>query len=476
MTVVWQSDELMAATGGALSGKPFEAFSVAIDSRKVQPGGLFIALKGDRVDGHEYLKEAFDRGAAGALVHRVPEGAGGLGSLVQVGDTYKALLDIAVAARKRTCAVIIAVTGSVGKTGAKEAIRIAAASMGEVYATQGNLNNHIGLPLSLANLAQAARFGVFELGMNHMGEISFLSRIVRPDIAVITNIEAVHLEFFPHIEAIADAKAEILEGMNADGAIILNRDNRYYDRLAAHAQRHGVTRILTFGSSEGSDFRLLDYRLDGLGSEVEADARGTLIRYRLGTIGRHWALTSLAALAALDAAGADLADAAAALAHFHEPEGRGRLHRIQLPQGAITLIDDCYNASPSSMAAGIAKLAELKDGMDGAKRSVAILGDMLELGVTSADLHTAIAGQLERHRIDLVCAAGPLMQHLFQATSESRRGIHAANAQLLAPIVLPLLRDGDVVLLKGSRGSRMDVIRDALANASATLREAEHAV
>jgi len=475
--MMWRSDSIIQATTGAFQGAAFEASGVAIDSRKLQSGMLFVALKGDRVDGHDYVKEALARGAVAALVHKTPPGVKSDAPLIVVNDTYKALVDLAIAARRLRRAKIIAVTGSVGKTGTKEAIRIAAGSVGAAYATEGNLNNHIGLPLSLANLPPQAQLGIFELGMNHTGEISFLTRILRPDIAVITNVEAVHLEFFPHIDAIADAKAEIMEGMKEDGILILNRDNRFYEHLAMRAGEHGIRRILTFGAHAEAQCRLVNYTLRDLGSEVEASIGGTPIVYRLGTIGRHWAMTSLAALAAVTSAGIDLADAAAALAHFHELDGRGRIHRVLLKQDKpILLIDDCYNASPSSMHAAFAKLAELKAGL-GTGRTIAVLGDMLELGVASVELHKELLFVLLQYGVDKIYASGLLMKHLYEILPPSMRGAYAKNATDLAPKIAAALQAQDVILIKGSRGSRMDIVRDAiLASSPHTLKETADAL
>jgi len=473
---MWTNEEIITATKGALQGSAFEAMSVTIDSRKAEQGGLFIALKGDRADGHDYLKEAFARGAAAALVHRIPEGFSGHASVIVVDDTYKALVDLAVAARARTKAKIIGITGSVGKTGTKEALRMALASAGKVYATQGNLNNHIGLPLSLANLPRDAKFGVFELGMNHAGEISFLSRIVRPDIAVITNVEAVHLEFFSNVEAIADAKAEIMEGMAENGVIILNRDNRFYNRLHDQALAHGLKHIVSFGAHTEAQCRLISYALVDFASQIEAMIYGTPVTYRLGTVGGHWAMTSLAAIAVVVAAGADLADAAASLEHFHEPDGRGRLHRIKNGKGTLTLIDDCYNASPVSMQAGIAKLAELHAGMDSGARKIVVLGDMLELGIASVDLHKSLQPVLEQYHVDKLYAAGPLMKHLYDALPAAMQGAYEKNAALLAEVLRKELQPGDIVLIKGSRGSRMDMVRDALMATPHIVKETADAV
>jgi UDP-N-acetylmuramoyl-tripeptide--D-alanyl-D-alanine ligase len=463
---MWQSQEIARVAQGKQQGTAFAASSVVIDSRMVTKGALFVALRGERVDGHDYVKDALAQGAAGALVERVPAGLAQGVPLVVVKDALAALGALASAARARTQATIIAVTGSVGKTGAKEAIRQAALPAGNVFATQGNFNNHIGLPLCLSNLLEQTQIGVFELGMNHAGEIAALTRIVRPHIAVITNVEAVHLEFFADVGAIADAKAEIMQGMDTNGTIVLNRDNPFYERLLKHAQAYKISRVVTFGAHEKADYRLLNYKVENMGSQVEALLRGKPLTYRLSTVGRHYALTSLAALAAVTAAGVDLAQAAESLSHFREPEGRGRISRLQLPQGPITLIDDCYNASPVSMQAGFAKLAELQEAQGGKGRKIAVLGDMLELGQQSAELHTELAASLDKYGVDKVYVAGLLMQHLFNHLSPYLRGAHTPDSAMLATMLPGLLMAQDVVLVKGSHGSHMERVRDALSKAA----------
>jgi UDP-N-acetylmuramoyl-tripeptide--D-alanyl-D-alanine ligase len=474
---MWQYSEIIEATGGTAQGFFSEAKSVTIDSRHLQPSALFVALKGERVDGHDYVKAAFNNGAIAALVERLPEGMGENAPLIIVGDTYKALLALAEFSRKRTQALIIAITGSVGKTGTKEAVQIALSTTGKVYATQGNFNNHIGLPLSLANLPRDAKFGVFEMGMNHAGEIAFLSRMAKPDIAVITNVESVHLEFFSGIEDIAKAKAEIMEGLSPNGTLILNGDSAVYNQLYAIAKAHNVQNILTFGEVETADFRLTDYVLQSLGSQIEAVISDTAITYRLGTLGRHWAIISLAALAAATSAGADLANAAAALAHFSEPEGRGKLQRIPLKQGNFILIDDCYNASPASMKAAIIKLSELYASFGNKGRKIAVLGDMLELGVSAEKLHKDLLVLLQHYKIDKIYAAGPLMKYLYEILPPSMQGDYANNATLLTPMVQQALYPNDIVLIKGSHGSRMDIVRTKLmASAGSYEQEDAHAI
>jgi UDP-N-acetylmuramoyl-tripeptide--D-alanyl-D-alanine ligase len=458
---MWKSEEIIKATTGTTSAAPFAASSVSIDSRTVKAGAIYIALKGERVDGHDYVKEALAAGAVCAIVHTLPAGVDKNAPLVMVNDTYKALVDLANAARRRTKAKIAAVTGSVGKTGTKEALRTVLSSAGAVYATQGNFNNHIGLPLSLANLPLDANFCVLELGMNHSGEISFLSRIAKPELAIITNIEAVHLEYFSGLEAIADAKAEILEGMPQYGTIILNRDNLFYERLAGHAQERGIANIMTFGANPEADCRLLNYATDETGSQIEANICGTPITYHMGTVGQHWAMTSLSVLAAVTALKVDLANSAATLAHFHEPDGRGRLHRVVREKGAMMVIDDSYNASPTSVKAAIVKLAELHKGI-GRGRKIAVLGDMLELGSTSADLHKELLATLVEQQIDKVYATGLLMKHLYDILPSKMQGAHTVTSALLAPMMREVCQADDIVLVKGSHGSRMDIVRDVL--------------
>jgi UDP-N-acetylmuramoyl-tripeptide--D-alanyl-D-alanine ligase len=260
--------------------------------------------------------------------------------------------------------------------------------------------------------------------------------------------------------------------------VILNRDNRYYDRLLAKAKEHGIAHIVTFGAHADSQCRLVQYNPQEMGSHVEAVIHGTPVIYRLGTLGRHWAMTSLAALAACVAAGADLADAAAALAHFHEPDGRGKLHRLPFKSGFVTLIDDCYNASPSSTTAAIAKLAELKALMGSKGRTLAALGDMLELGTSSPELHKGLIEPLTQHKIDKAYLAGPLMKHLHDALPAAQRGAYAASSVALGPLLVQDVREGDIVLVKGSRGSRMDIVRDALlaSTSSSPAKESVHAV
>lgn len=458
--VLWTSTEVAAAVGSR-ADRPWRASGVSIDSRTVQPGDLFVAIKGDRLDGHDFVADAFARGAAAAIVQRRPANAGDDKPLLLVDDTLAALAALGAAARARTAARIVAVTGSVGKTGTKEAIALALSTQGPTHASEGNLNNEIGAPLSLARMPRDAAFAVFELGMNHAGEIARLSRMVRPDVAVITNVEPVHIEYFGSVEAIADAKAEIFDGMTNAGIAVLNMDNAQYARLATAARKRGIVRVLSFGADERAFARLIDCSLHPTCSAVSAEIGGERLDFCLALPGRHWVLNSLAVLTAARAAGADLAVAASSLSRLKPLKGRGERHRVQLPAGgAFELIDDAYNASPASMRASLSVLAGMKPGAGG--RRIAVLGDMLELGPQARDLHVALAPDIAAAGVDVVYACGPNMRTLFDTLPAKLRGAHAANSAELTPRVIGAVRAGDVVLVKGSLGSRMQPIVAAL--------------
>ena len=448
MTALWTAAEAEAATGAAPSGG-WQASGVSIDSRTVEPGDLFIALAGPNHDGHDHVATAFAKGAAAAMVARDASG----GPLLLVADTLDGLTRLGAASRARSRAKIVAVTGSVGKTGTKEALRAALGACGAVSASAGSFNNHWGVPLSLARMGREAEYGVFELGMNHPGEISVLTRLVRPHVAVITTIAPAHLGYFRSVARIADAKAEIFEGLEPGGTAILNRDNRYFARLAAKAGPN----IVSFGAHRAADARLIGYRPDGT---VEADILGTRVAYRLGPAGRHWAVNSLAVLAAVKALGAPLEPAAAALAAFEAPPGRGRRHELDWRGGRISLIDESYNASPAAMRAALDVLGAAEPAPGG--RRVAVLGDMLELGGHAARLHRALAESLESARVDRAFLVGTEMASLHKALPASMRGGLWPSADAAMPFIIDFLRPGDVVTVKGSHAGRIDRVVERL--------------
>jgi UDP-N-acetylmuramoyl-tripeptide--D-alanyl-D-alanine ligase len=459
MSPLWTAVEAAATTGGT-STADWTATDVSIDTRSLAPGDLFVALHGPNHDGHDFVATALQRGAVAAMVHRDVSGASPSAPLLRVADTLTGLAALGAAARQRSRARIIGVTGSVGKTGTKEALRLALAPAGATYASAGGLNNHWGAPLSLARLPREAAYGVFELGMNHPGEIASLARLVRPHIAVITTVEPAHLGFFPSVESIADAKAEIFLGLESGGTAILNRDNAYYTRLAAAATNAGTAQVIGFGTNPDAEVRLIDCVLDSRGSTVEAAALGTVLRFYLPLPGRHWIMNSLAVLAVAATAGADLGRAAEALAALEAPQGRGRRYEVPWRSGTLTLIDESYNASPAAMRAALAVLAATEPARGG--RRVAVLGDMLELGDASEQLHRQLVEPLEAARIDRVFLVGEAMTALHQALPQKMRGGLWDSPAGSIPSLLAFLRPGDVVTVKGSRAVGVNRIVERL--------------
>ncbi len=454
MSALWTSDEVAAATGGTATAA-FAASGVSVDSRTIAPGDLFVALAGPNFDGHDYVGDAAAKGAAAALVarpcaSRLPQ--------VTAGDTHEALVGLGRAARARAAARVVAITGSVGKTGTKAMCARALATAGRVHASAASYNNHVGLPLTLARLDQGFDFAVVELGMNRAGEISALTATARPHVAVITTVAPAHLEFFADVSAVAAAKAEIFLGVAEGGAAVLNRDNACFPLLARAARESGIARIVAFGAGAESDVRLLDCAAGPHGSRVRAAVAGAEIVYAVPLAGRHWAHDSLAVLAVAHALGADVAAAAAALEGVCALPGRGRRFSIALDGGPVDVIDDAYNASPASMTAAFETLALAPAG----GRRIAVLGDMLELGADGEAMHAALARDAERTGIDLVFTAGPLMAALHAALPAARRGAHVDDAAALTPLLRGALRPHDAVLIKGSHGAAMHEVVAAL--------------
>src|SRR5690348_4104837 len=461
MTVLWTAAEAVAATNGR-STREWNARGVSIDSRTVMPGDLFIALAGPKFDGHDFVAMALERGAVAALVARVPKGVAADAPLLLVPDTMAALEDLGRASRWRSTARIVGVTGSVGKTGTKEALKRAFERQGMSFASAGSLNNQWGVPLSLARMPREAAYGVFEMGMNHPGEIDALSRIVHPHVAVITTIEPAHLGFFPSVEAIADAKAEIFAGMEPSGAAVLNHDNPHFARLAAAAKTAGISRILGFGSHPDAAVKLIDCHLYATASAVTASVMGEIVDYCIAIPGRHWVMNSLAVLGAVKAAGGDVGAAAAAMSSLAPLDGRGRRHKIEVAGGSAELIDESYNASPASMRATFAVLGAAQPRHGG--RRIAVLGGMLEPGHVATRLHAELAQPLVDAGVALVFTVGSNMRALHDALPRKMRGGHAADSAAMAGKLAGLLRPGDVIAVKGSFGSRMaEIVKRLLA-------------
>ncbi len=459
--MLWTSADMLQAMSAAASGQlPDGITGLSIDTRTLKPGEAYFAIKGDVHDGHAFVAAALKAGAGLAVVARdkrseYPADA----PLLIVDDVLDGLRALAHAARARTRAKIIAVTGSVGKTTTKEALLLALSADGPTHASVASFNNHWGVPLSLARCPASAKYAVFEIGMNHAGEITPLTQMVKPDIAVITTIEPVHLEFFGTLEAIADAKAEIFSGAKG-GMAVLNRDNGQYERLKSAAEAAGVSRIVSFGEHKDADARLIDCALRPTCSCVHADILGQDISYKIAMPGRHLVMNSLAVLSAATLAGADLAIAALALAKMTPPPGRGAREQLAVAGGTALLVDESYNANPASMRAALTVLGQADIGSRG--RRIAVLGDMLELGPDAPDLHRSLAGAIKANNIDLVFCSGPLMQNLFDALPPAQRGGYATSSAGLEAGVTAAIRAGDVVMVKGSAGSKMKIIVAAL--------------
>ena len=461
-TPLWTSSDMAVAMRAERNGVLPPAISgLSIDSRTISPGEAYFAIKGDVHDGHVFVEAALKAGAALAVVEaaqrdKFPADA----PLLVVDDVLAGLVELAHASRARLGANIIAITGSVGKTSTKEALRRVLAAQGETHASAASFNNHWGVPLSLARCPATARFAIFEIGMNHAGEIEPLVKMVRPHVAVITTVEPVHLEFFSGVEAIADAKAEIFAGLEPGGAVVLNRDNPQFARLQRRARKLGISRVVSFGANKKSDARLIDVSLHPACSAVHADILGHDVTYKLGMPGKHMAMNSLAVLAAASLAGADLALAGLALSQAQPAAGRGVRHALEVGHGEATLIDESYNANPASMAAALNVLGAASVGPHG--RRIAVLGDMLELGPTSAQLHRGLIDAVKANHIDLVYCCGPLMRYLWDALSSGKRGGYAESAVALESQVVAAIRAGDAIMVKGSLGSKMKPIVNAL--------------
>jgi UDP-N-acetylmuramoyl-tripeptide--D-alanyl-D-alanine ligase len=460
---LWTASAMAQAMRAEIGGAPQTNVSgLSIDSRTIQSGEAYFAIRGDVHDGHDFVNAALKAGAALAVVSRAKRSQFAADApLLIVEDVLAALVDLARAARARLGARVIAVTGSVGKTSTKEMLLQVLSPQGPTHASVASFNNHWGVPLSLARCPADVAFGVFEIGMNHAGEIEPLVKLVQPHLAIITTVEPVHLEFFKNIEAIADAKAEIFLGVEPGGVAVLNRDNPQFARLQRKANKAGINESVSFGADREADARLLDLALHPTCSAVHARILGTEVTYKLGMPGRHMALNSLGVLAAASLVGADLAQAALALSEAKPAAGRGVRKRLDVGHGnSATLIDESYNANPASMAAALNVLGAA--GIGGQGRRIAVLGDMLELGPAGADLHRGLAGAVRANHVDLVYCCGPLMHNLWEALPTGVRGGYAENSAALESQVVSAIRSGDAVMVKGSLGSRMKSIVNAL--------------
>jgi len=448
---LWQWQDLITATQGEPDGAPAAPIAgFSIDTRSLAPDEVFVALQDSR-DGHAFVPAAFKAGAAAAIVARSYAPSRSVGTLLRVDDPLRALESIGRAARTRGNARIVAITGSVGKTGTKEMLRHSLALAGPTHAAEKSYNNHWGVPLTLARMPPDCAFGVFEIGMNHAGEIAPLVELVRPHVAVITTVEPVHLGYFDSVEAIAAAKAEILSGLVPGGTAVLPRDSPHYPLLLARARAVGAG-MLTFGYHEEADFRALQVDLGAKGSSVIAGHGSQRFPYRLGAPGEHYVKNSLAVLATLTAVGADVMRCLPALGRVSAPPGRGARTLLDAPGGQILLIDESYNANPASIRAALATMDSIP--REEFPRRVAVLGDMLELGEASADMHRALKEAIDAAGVDLIVACGPMMRLLIDDLAPERR-VWAATSAELETALLGVVEAGDAVMIKGSLGTRM---------------------
>ncbi len=446
MPTLFTADEIFAATGGRAANPAVKGIgSISIDSRDLGPDALFVAIEGKRFDGHDFVDAALANGAVAALVS---SGRASGDRCIVVPDALEGLRDLATMARRRSAATIVGVTGSVGKTTTKEAIRTVLAAAGSTHASIKSFNNHWGVPLMLAGLPREAQFGVFEMGMSARGEIDALTRLVRPNIAVITTIAPAHLETLGSIEAIADAKAEIFVGLEAGGTAILNADHAQIGQLVAAAMAAGVTNIVTYGFAVGSDWHIADLIVDGDQSRAKIAHAGQVHELVMNVPGRHMIANGVAALAVAERAGVDLKLALAALTGFGAQAGRGLQTRLGDPAKPLVLIDESFNASTASMTAALEVFAAAK-APDG--RKIVVLGDMLELGPQSAQLHASLADRVVACGADQIYLVGAHMEALAQVLGPSRVTLHLKSAQEMQPVLLNNLAYGDVVMIKGSK-------------------------
>jgi len=447
MSVLWSSQKADEMLGG-VSTEPWVCSGISIDTRTLEQGDLFVALEGEAGDGHAFLQDAVQKGAAAAIVSQAVNISL---PILHVGDTLEALGKLGIAARERSPAYRIAVTGSVGKTSTKEMLKWVFKDQGLTHGSVASYNNHWGVPLTLARMPQETRFAIFEVGMNHAGEIRPLTQMIKPHMAIITPVVEAHTEFFNSVEDIARAKAEVFEGMRKGSVVILNCDNPHFELLSQLAQEHALS-VYGFGESENADFRLFSWKGEADKSEVVADMKGEKITYTLPIPGIHWALNSLAVLGAVLLSGADVKKAAQSLATAEAPSGRGKRYK-----GDFTVIDESYNANPTSMRAALAVLGQSESG-----RKIAVLGDMREIGELSRVRHEELLESLLENKIDLVFCCGPYMAYLYERLPSVMKGGYVPTSLELIPLVLEAVEPGDVISVKASLGTRVKPIVEAL--------------
>lgn len=464
MTPLWTLDEVkdVLEVDSPLKG---DIHGVSINSKDVNPGDLFIPLRGETYDAHQFVGEALSKGAIAALVDHLPPNLEMTSQLLQVPDTYQALLTLATHARYRTTAKIIGITGSMGKTTTKELLELMLRPQGRTSASVKSFNNHWGVPVSLCRLPQKATYGIFEVGMNHGGEIAQLVATLKPSVALITEVAPVHIGNFPNFESLIQAKAEIFQGMKPDGIAILNRDSLAYEPLKKAAEGEGIGTILTFGRHPQATLRLTSVHANSLQQVVSFVTRGRDYSFSMKTTGEHWAMNALGALTVVHGVGADLQKACEVVKDFELLGGRGKRYELPHPSGGtFILIDESYNSNPTALKKSLETLKTLTP-VNGGRR-VAVLGDMYELGPDTGSIHAGFQDDIAQNHIDQVYTSGREIATLYQALPSEKRGFHAETVTPVAERVLKDVHPGDIILVKGSRGGgqlpRMQEVVDTL--------------
>lgn len=455
-TPLWTAEELNTLFNSRIPSN-MTATGISVDSRTTGAGDLFIALEGENHNGHRFVEAAIQAGATLAICHTPPVSSSATTRFISVPDTYQALYQLAEAARKKSSAKIVAVTGSFGKTTTKEMLAYCLKQQAETACSQKSYNNHRGVPISLASMHPSARFGVFEIGMNHAGEISPLTKLVRPHVALITDIGLVHKEYFKDLAEIVQAKCEIFEGMDKDGTVILNRDSLTYDQQRALAEKHGIHHFITFGRHSESDLLLSQIEIKDDVSHCEFLYKDQKYSFTLAYVGTHWVMDALAALACVIAVGADLDKSLKVIENFRPPlPGRGERIRIRLPEGGFfTIIDESYNSNPVALEKALNVLSQLGKSQQekGIKtRLIAVIGDMYELGATSRYDHQSFAQICADLKIDHVFTCGKESEALFNNLPAAMKGEHSDAVTPVAEAVVNSVEPGDLILVKGSRG------------------------
>lgn len=457
---LWKLNEIVVATNGVASSMcADEIVGISIDTRDIAPAELFVAIKGDQFDGHDFVSQAIGKGAGAALVSKSwAQKVSSELPLIVVDDPLKGLERLAVAARARTKAKIIAITGSVGKTSTKEAVRIGLERMGRTHASIKSFNNHWGVPLMLARMPADTEFGVFEVGMNHADEIRPLVKMIKPHIAVVTNVGAVHLEHFDSVLGIAAAKAEIFEGLERGGSILLGADHDYLDALTAHASALEISNIFTFGFASNADARLQDIERSATGVCGTLEVDKTALEICVPQFGAHALVNAAAVISVGKALDLDLRELAKAMADFAAPPGRGQIMELKLSDGAAMLLDESFNANPVSMRAALS----IVQGLGKEQRKIGVLGDMLELGETAPQLHAELAAVVLAAGFEKVILVGPLMTNLSETLEGKLDVIHRFNSNDVADLLAEELAPGDLVMVKGSKGTKLSPVVEQL--------------